>query len=168
MRLLITGASGSGTTTLGRALAARRGWTSLDSDEFYWLPSDPPYQHKQELPARNAAMRAALEAAPDAVVSGSLEGWEAEDLTDRIVFLTLAAEIRVPRLRARELAELGAIDEEFIAWAAQYDEGRLSGRSLGRQEAWLARQTCPLLRLDGDLTVATRLARVEAWLDEPT
>jgi adenylate kinase family enzyme len=47
MRVLITGASGSGTTTLGRALAARLGFAFLDADDYYWLPSDLPFPTQQ-------------------------------------------------------------------------------------------------------------------------
>jgi len=50
----ITGASGSGTTTLGRALAERLGWMHLDTDDFYWLPTDPPYREKRPAETRLA------------------------------------------------------------------------------------------------------------------
>jgi adenylate kinase family enzyme len=39
----ILGASGSGATTLGAALAQRLGFTHLDSDDFFWIKTDPPY-----------------------------------------------------------------------------------------------------------------------------
>jgi hypothetical protein len=74
MRVHIVGASGSGTTTLGRALAARRGSSHLDTDD-YWLPSDPPFQHIRERGKRQALLSAALRASNDWVVSGSLCGW---------------------------------------------------------------------------------------------
>jgi adenylate kinase family enzyme len=43
MRVHIVGASGSGTTTLGKALAARAGCAHLDTDEFFWMPTEPPF-----------------------------------------------------------------------------------------------------------------------------
>lgn len=43
MHIHITGASGSGTTTLGRALAQALGWRYLDADRYYWLPTSPPF-----------------------------------------------------------------------------------------------------------------------------
>lgn len=49
MRILITGAAGTGTTTLGRALAAEMGCGFFfDADDYYWIASDPPFQQKQE------------------------------------------------------------------------------------------------------------------------
>ena len=48
MRVHVVGAAGAGTTTLGHALAARRGLTHVDTDElplfdlvvFLWVPAD--------------------------------------------------------------------------------------------------------------------------------
>lgn len=41
LRVLITGASGSGTTTLAAALAAQLHAVHLDADDFFWLPTQP-------------------------------------------------------------------------------------------------------------------------------
>ncbi len=42
-RVHIFGASGAGTSTLGRALADRHRLVHLDTDDFYWMPTDPPF-----------------------------------------------------------------------------------------------------------------------------
>jgi hypothetical protein len=47
----------------------------------------------------------------------------------------------------------------FLEWAAQYDEGRLEGRSRAIHEHWLSQRTCQILRIDGDLSVDERLER---------
>lgn len=39
----VMGASGSGTTSLGRALAEKLDIAHLDTDDFFWLPTDPPF-----------------------------------------------------------------------------------------------------------------------------
>ena len=39
----MTGASGSGTTSLGRALAEAMDVLHLDADDFFWLRTEPPY-----------------------------------------------------------------------------------------------------------------------------
>jgi hypothetical protein len=79
-----------------------------------------------------------------------------------IVFLTLDTTIRLARLHAREIALLGKVDAAFIEWAAQYDDGNFSGRSRARHDEWLSERSCPVLRLDGDLTVPERLGRVQS------
>jgi adenylate kinase family enzyme len=44
----ILGASGSGTTTLGRVLAKRLQCPHFDADDYFWLPTDLPYTHQRE------------------------------------------------------------------------------------------------------------------------
>lgn len=60
-RIHITGASGSGCTTLGRALAERLGSVHLDTDTYFWLPSDPPFQTIREGGERRALLGDDLE-----------------------------------------------------------------------------------------------------------
>ena len=48
MRTLITGASGSGTSTLARSVGARLQIAVLDADDYFWLPTSPPYVSKRE------------------------------------------------------------------------------------------------------------------------
>jgi adenylate kinase family enzyme len=156
MRVLITGASGSGTTTLGQSLAEYWRLPFFDADDFYWLPTDPPYRVKRDPTERLSMLVHALKGSRnDAVIAGSVMDWgtEIEDSFSLIVFLRVPAAIRVERLRKRELARFGSVDSAFLEWAAQYDEGRLSGRSLARHENWLARRSCKVLRIAGDVPV---------------
>ncbi len=74
-RIHIFGASGSGTTTLASRLAVRHGHRHPDTDEFFWLPTDPPYREKRPREARLALLRRALGETPSWVLSGSLCGW---------------------------------------------------------------------------------------------
>lgn len=173
MRVHILGASGSGTTTLGRALAARAGVAFFDTDDFYWQTTDPPYQKPRPGAARLALLQKALARHTSWVLSGSLCGWgdPVIPLFELVVFLWAPTEVRIARLRAREIREFGAEalasggslhrnHEEFIAWAADYDTGGPDMRSLSRHEAWLARLSCPTVRLDGKSTVESQVARI--------
>lgn len=162
MRIHITGASGSGTTTLGRALALHLGFVHLDGDDYYWMPTSPPFQEKRDPGSRLSLLLSDLRAAPDAVVSGSMVGWgaEIEDGFDLVVFLYLPAPTRIERLRARELARFGGVDSAFLEWASQYDAGPAGGRSLARHIAWLDARQCPVMRLEDDVPVADRMQRV--------
>jgi adenylate kinase family enzyme len=173
MRIHITGASGAGVSTLGRALAAAIDGRWLDSDDFYWLPTEPPYVDKRPRAERVALVREAIVSAERWVLSGSLVDWGEPlvPLFDLVVFLYVPAEIRLARLRTREEQRLGpeavvpGTDahrryETFLAWAGSYDTGGLGGRSLPVHQAWLAHLPCPVLRIEGDHDVASLVERV--------
>jgi AAA domain len=162
MLILITGASGSGTTTLGAALANEFGIAHLDADEYYWLPTTPPFTHKRDHAERLSSLLRDVRAKENAVVSGSIMDWglALENAFDFIIFLYLDASIRVERLRIREIEFLGKANPEFLEWAAQYDDGILGGRSLAKHQAWLSARTCPVIELRGDISVRERVAAV--------
>ena len=108
-RIHILGASGSGTTTLGRALAARLQCPHFDTDDYFWLPTDPPYTQQRERTERQQLLLNDITAQDAWVLSGSLCGWGdvAIPLFELDVFLTIPQDIRMARLRQREPNDLG-------------------------------------------------------------
>lgn len=168
-RVHITGASGTGTTTLGRALARAFACAHFDSDDYYWLPTHLPYREKRAPAERVRLLERDMGEAW--VLSGSVSGW-GDPLIPRftaVVFLWLPTELRLQRLRVREERDDIPPDdrEEFLAWAARYDEAGLEQRSRTLHERWLAALDCPVVRLAGDLTTGERLRRVRAALTMP-
>ena len=171
-RVHILGAPGSGTTTLGAALARERGWPLLDADVFYWDQTDPPFQRARDPAVRDAMFQAQLEGRRDWVFAGSALGWARPwvPLYELVVFLRLDPAIRMARLRAREVARYGeriapggdmhAASAEFLEWAARYDMAGHEQRSLVAQEAWLDTLRVPVLRLDSAAPVPALLRSV--------
>ena len=174
-RIHITGASGSGVSTLGAALADEVGCAHLDTDDFYWAASDPPYQTSRPVPERFKRLHAAFDAAPNGwVLSGSLDGWGDPliPLFERVILVSAPTEVRLARLAERGRRRYGsAVDpggalhqdqRDFLAYAAAYDSGvftsQLTGRYRARHETWLERLPCLVLRLDGTLPTATLVA----------
>jgi len=160
-RIHIMGASGSGVTSLGRALADSLAIPHHDTDDYFWQPTIPPYREMREASERLKLMREMFLPRADWVLSGSLNGWGDTLIADfdLVVFLVTPREIRLQRLRAREATHFGAEavapggshhqeTKEFIAWASGYEEGQVS-RTLAKHQAWLAELPCPVLRLDG-------------------
>jgi adenylate kinase family enzyme len=171
----IVGASASGTTTLGRALAARTGARHLDTDDFYWMPTDPPYTMPRPVPERLERLTAAMDGAGQGwMLSGSLMGWGEPVIPhfDLVAFLYVSPEIRIERLLQRERDRYGDQIEPggrmhtqhlaFVEWARGYDRDDFTGRSLRRHRAWLAQMPCPVLELDGAQPVARSLEAVLA------
>ncbi len=158
-KLHITGASGTGVSSLGARLAARLGVPWLDTDEFYWHPTNPPFTSKRSVAERRALMQAAM-GSGGWVISGALESWGTPliEQADLVIFLTLDARERLARLTRRERERFGAridpggdmaaIHADFLNWAAQYDAPGFFGRSRMRHEVWLAELDLPILHLD--------------------
>ena len=46
---------------------------------------------------------------------------------------------------------------EFIEWASKYDDGDIDIRSKALHEEWLSSLKCPIVRLEGDLSVKERV-----------
>lgn len=170
-RIHIMGASGSGTSTLGVAVAEALAIRHLDTDQFYWLPTEPPFTSPRPREARTELLRQAMAASPDGwVLSGSAVGWAApiEQFYQLIVYLRLEPETRMTRLRERERqrygerivsgGDLAAAYAKFIAWAGRYDTAGVEQRSRAAHEEWLTTQSAPILRLDSSAPVG-ELAR---------
>ncbi len=90
-RIHITGASGSGATSLGRTLADALAIPHHDTDDYFWQPTVPPYQQKRERAERLRLMQEVFLPRADWILSGSLEGW-GDDLIpnfDLVIFLSV-------------------------------------------------------------------------------
>jgi adenylate kinase family enzyme len=176
-RIHIFGASGSGTTTLAVAMATRHGHRHLDTDDFFWERTNPPYRERRPPVERLALLRKALRGSSSWVLSGSLCGWGDPLIPEfeLVVFLAVPTTVRLARLRVREIerygqaalepgGELHAAHLEFLEWAGRYDTGGLEMRSLAMHERWLSTLPCAVVRLDGTLSAAEELAQIEASL----
>ncbi|AMB79448.1 hypothetical protein AV641_10420 [Pseudomonas fragi] len=160
--ILITGAAGSGTTTLADALAKELNTTHLEADDFLWLPGNPPYQQLADKTQRAERLLQQMHCHGRAVVAGSVMGWgqPLESEFDLVVFLYVPVELRLERLKRREVKRFGEAKPEFLAWAAQYDQGSVPGRSLARHRQWLSGLACTVLKLEGDISVTDRLRHI--------
>ena len=105
MKVLIFGASGSGTTTLGKGLAKAADFIHLDADDYYWRKTTNPYTVKVPLAERNAKLKLDFNQYDRAIISGSLVSWGEywESAFDLAIFIHLKADVRMARLLAREL-----------------------------------------------------------------
>jgi adenylate kinase family enzyme len=180
-RIHITGASGAGVTSLGRAVANALAIPHHDTDDYLWQPATPPFQKVRERADRLRLMQEMFLPRAEWALSGSLAGWGDAIIPafDLVVFLATPREIRLQRLRAREAMRYGADavapggwrhkeTEEFIAWASHYEDGDLASRSLSKHEAWLAALPCPVLRLDGSRPLSELVVECVAELGRAT
>lgn len=168
-RIHILGASGSGTTTLGQELASQLKISHYDTDDYYWLPTEPPFQKVRAVKERQSLLMRDLEGHNDWILTGSLCGWGDIfiPMFDLVVFLWIPTDIRMKRLMERETRRYGLetiqkggrnydATKAFMEWNLQYDTGGMEIRSRTLHEAWLSNLTCSVLRLEGDLTIKER------------
>ena len=177
-RIYILGASGSGTTTLGRALTEHLTCPHFDTDEYFWLPTDPPCTTKRDTTLRQQFLMEDLTKHDSWVLSGSLCGWGnvAIPLFELVVFLWLPPDIRMERLRHRECERYGERimpggdmyehSQAFLEWAASYDDGGLEIRSRRLHEQWLSTLPCPILRMEGEYATEEQLAVLMAEIGQ--
>ena len=132
----IYGASGSGTSTLGRYLAQRLDFAFLDADDYFWLPTDPKF---------TLAVRV---------------------VTDTPTRLARIKQREYARFSARILPGGDMYDhhQAFLQWAAGYDDGGLDTRSAVLHNEWQKQLACPILTVDGTAPLAETAARVEELL----
>jgi adenylate kinase family enzyme len=138
LRVYILGASGAGVSTLGGALARALAVPAFDVDDYYWMPTDPPFRIKRPVEDRIRRLQTDL-MLPSWVLSGSLDGWgdPVADLATHVVYVDTPAALRIARLRQREQARFGARiacggdmhahHKAFLDWAATYDTGDQPG-----------------------------------------
>ncbi|MEX0285812.1 MAG: adenylate kinase [Paracoccaceae bacterium] len=176
-RIHVFGASGSGVTTLGRALANALAAPSHDTDDYFWEPTDPPYTTNRPVEERLTLMQQLFLPRPDWVLSGSLIGWGDPLIPhfDAVIFVRLPLSTRLARLRDRETLRYGKdalkpggthhqAYSDFMTWAESYDDPYFSGRSLMAHRDWLATLPCPVLEVDTTPTTTAVLEHVLSWL----
>lgn len=172
----IYGASGSGTSTLGKFVSSQLGYTFMDTDDYFWLPTDPKYTKKRDKAERLRLMKKEITESDKVVISGSLVDWGDE----LIPYFTLAVRIitdshvRLERLRQREnrhfgpRIELGGdmyqTHQEFLEWAAGYDTGGLNTRSKAKHDEWEKLLTCRQIVVNGEDNLICNLELIKSAL----
>lgn len=157
----IFGASGAGTSTLGRKICNEFSFKFMDTDDYFWLPTEPRFSQKRPASERLLLMEQEIDRAEHVVISGSLAGWGDEliPLFTLAVRLETDTVLRMERLAAREKAAFGERIRQggdryeqhlaFMAWARAYDSGGVDMRSRAMHDVWQKKLSCPLLVLDG-------------------
>lgn len=161
-RVYVMGASCSGVSTLGSVLAKRLGLPHINVDDFYWLPTDPPFSTKRSPQDRVRLIAQRQKEAEGWVLTGSFIGWGDAliESVDLIVFLWTPTAVRLQRLDAREAERHGGrirlggdmheAHRAFREWASRYDDPSFNGRNQAQHERWLNDQSAPVLRLQGE------------------
>lgn len=168
----IFGAAGAGTSTLGHALQEQFDYLQLDTDDYFWMPTNPPFTLKRPVEDRLRLLNQDIIKANKIVISGSLCGWGDVLIPkfDLLIRLLVPTEIRISRLEKREFQRFGERIHKngdmyeqhstFLKWASEYDIGNNSMRSKAMHDQWQATVTCKQLVLDGTIPVDKLLSEI--------
>ncbi|CNI17697.1 Uncharacterised protein [Yersinia massiliensis] len=152
----LLGASGSGTTSVGRQLEKLSGIRHFDTDSFYWQDSSVPYSYPRPESDRKKLLLEALPESGAWVLSGSLCGW-GDFLIPRfnlVIWLRVDQNLRMERLRKRETERYGSAiypggnmwqkSQIFLNWAEAYDSDVEVSRNAQKHADWLKKIPCPV------------------------
>ncbi len=182
-KLYLLGASCSGVSTLGAALSERLDVQQIDVDDFYWMPTDPPYSVKRDPEDRVLLISQRQQKGEGWVLTGSFIGWGDVLIQDvhLIIFIYTPTKTRLARLDQREARRHGVrilsggdMHRSHLAfrdWASRYDDPLFPGRNRTQHEQWLEAQSTPVLRCDGECEIEELVRKVEkaiSNLDIPT
>ena len=161
-KIHIFGASGSGTTSLGIEISRTLGIQHLDADSYYWKSTEPPFSVKNTPEDRIIMIREAIKESSGWVLSGSICSWGDQLVPEftLAVFLALDPNVRIKRLRQRELHRYGSRIEsngdlherylQFMDWASSYDSGGINIRSKVLHQKWMKKLECPVIELNSE------------------
>ncbi len=161
-RILIIGASGSGTTTVGKRLAKELDFSHIETDDLFWLPVDPPFSQYRNQRELDEVLKTKVIAKGTWVLSGSPCVWGDViiDLLDLVIFLIVPTEIRIERISEREQKRFGRdiqaggklfeAHHNFLEWTKRYDIGDVTGRTKAMHEKWLSNLQCPVLKFENE------------------
>tara|TARA_R110000737_G_scaffold2923_13_gene9522 strand:+ start:8266 stop:8814 length:549 start_codon:yes stop_codon:yes gene_type:complete len=179
-RIHIVGASCTGTTTLGRALADHLSIPHLDTDNYYWKDTPLRYSEKMPIPERIASIEHDISGHSNWILSGSLCSWGEPLITHftHVIFLHTTWEVRKARLLTREelrygkdiltqKSEQGEISRAFLQWASRYDTAGPEQRSLVAHQQWISAlpQNISIFRFDANQPIKQLSEAVLAKFD---
>jgi len=138
-RIHIFGASGAGTTSLAKLVASATGFPHLDTDDFFWIQTNPPFRTVGERAERQELLQQALDKTDSWVLSGSLCEWGdfAIPMFGLAVFLWVPPGIRMQRLQLREIDRYGSEIETPVIPDTRHTRTFLNGPQNMTQAGWI-------------------------------
>ena len=168
MGIIVFGASGAGSTTLGKELAKRLNFQYLDIDDYLWRwDTAIPLTVTCSQAERTDSLMNEIKKHPKFVIAGTIFNDRNlfHPLLDMAVFVSTPAEVCAKRVRFREHTRWGerilpggdmykttrfhGDVKDYIVNAGRYETAEVIkfGRKL--HEQWIAELPCPVIRVDG-------------------
>ena len=153
--ILVFGANGSGKTTLGRELARIFNFKHIDHEDYGFEESNIPYTIARPHDACVELMLADMKKNRGFVLSAVTGdfGDEIEALYDLAVYIEAPLELRIERVRQRNIERFGQrVRKGGNMYEQQKDfEEFVAARPLSRIEQYAQTLSCPVVRIDGTI-----------------
>jgi adenylate kinase family enzyme len=156
--IIVFGAPGAGSSTLGKELAQRLGFLHLDLDGYVWRwDTEIPYTAFRPQEESYELIMGNIAKCRHFVMSGSMgdDRKAFQSLFDLAVYITVPSEIRTERLRSRTFSQFGnrvlkggdmyENNNKFIESVANYE----TNFRHEQHEQWIKELPCRVLRVDG-------------------
>ncbi len=172
----IFGSSGSGSTTLARALSEKYGFHLIDIDDAIWEKTDPPFTLRKPEDESIAYLERQLENHEFNVISGAFVGWGDifKPRIDLFIYMHLPLKIRLKRIQVREKNRFGERvlpggdlyqqHLDFLDWVSQYESAPPDVRGQKQHEMWLSDVSKPIVRITTPQPIQELLKIVEAHI----
>lgn len=175
--ILIFGSSGSGSTTMARAVAETYGYHFIDSDDCIWKKTDPPFTHRRSDGKAWDLLNKEIEKHGKIVISGSIVGFgdSLKPMIDLIVYMDLPLDVRLKRIQKREERRFGDRVKpggdlyeqhlDFLEWVSQYDELGEDVRSKKQHLKWIEDMDVPTVAIEDLHTVEELLDIIDPHIE---
>ena len=159
MGILMCGLNGAGKSTLGRMLADRMGYEFIDNEELYFPKRDLSYMYSS--PRNEEEVIRLLEkrvSENERFIFAAVRGNYGDKLIaslDHIVLIEVPKQIRSQRVRERSYQKFG---DRMLPGGDLYDkESKWFLQTDSRPETfvtdWLKTVDCPVIRIDGTISI---------------
>jgi adenylate kinase family enzyme len=178
MKIHLLGPSCSGTSTLGNLIAEKYKIPWYDTDEIFWIKTDPPFIRKREKNERTNLLKDIFEKNNSLVLSGSAMGWGdfIKEHLDIVIYKYVEQNIRIKRLMEREIKRYGKRIEpgndmyekhkEFVEWNKKYETGGMEMRSRESELFWIRDIKCEIIKLEENRTSEDELKIVSEIIEK--
>lgn len=172
----IFGSSGSGSTTLGKAIAKEFGYKFIDVDDYLWKKTDPPFTVRNTNQDALEQIKKQLFDKQPAVISGSLVeiGDSLKQDISLFLYINLDRNIRVKRITDREAFRFGdrilpggdlhKQHLDFLKWVSDYEDNPETKRSRKQHLSWLDDVSVTVLKITEELTIKELLNLVRPFI----
>ena len=178
MKIHLLGPSCSGTSTLGKLIAEKYNIPWFDTDNIFWIKTNPPFTAKRERNERIKLLEDIFGKNNSLVLSGSAIKWGdfIKDYFDIIIYKYVEQEIRIKRLLEREKNRYGnridlgndmyEIHKEFVEWNKKYETGGMEMRSRKSELSWISDIKCKIIKFEENEPPEEELKIVSKEIDK--